>query len=211
MEQKEIREKKQMRIYRFSRVLTSTILSVMFASLVITGCSNNEKKAEETGKVEDTSVEETTLQETTEEETTEEATTVEETTEEKKALGVSDIYKNLIGTGYFSDMYSLDEEDMMDYYGIDASCASEYVFYQGSVSPSADVIALFRCTDDSSAKSVADSLQVVLDSIKESTKDYAPEEYEKASSAKVVNDGKFVSLVVCGNNKEAEAIVDNSK
>ena len=82
---------------------------------------------------------------------------------------------------------------------------------RGSVSPSADVITLFKAKDASAASRIEEALTTVLDSIKDSTNDYAPEEYAKAKEAEVVNKDNFVYLVICSNTKDAQSVVEASR
>jgi hypothetical protein len=193
----------------------STVM--LFSAISFTGCNKSDKKEDNTTVAEnanedtETTVEETTVEETTVDETIAEETTVEETTVQVESLQISDIADKLFTAGYFSDTYSLDEEDLMDYYGIDVNDATEYAFYQGTVSPSADVLALFRAKDNAAASRIETALATVLDSIKDSTKDYAPEEYEKTTKAEVVNDGSFVYLVICNKTEDAKNDIESYK
>ncbi|MCR5837285.1 MAG: DUF4358 domain-containing protein [Lachnospiraceae bacterium] len=196
-------------------VIALGLSTVMLISAIsFTGCNNSDnKESNSTTKVTENTNEdtETTAEETTAEETTAEETTIEETTEPKESLKISDICDKLFAAGYFSDTYSLDEEDLMDYYGVDVNDATEYAFYQGTVSPSADVLALFRAKDNAAASRIETALNTVLDSIKDSTKDYAPEEYDKTTKAEVVNDNNFVYLVICNKTEEAKNDIETYK
>lgn len=144
-------------------------------------------------------------------ETTTEATTKEvKTTKEAKTLPpMRDLYSKIANKAKLSDMYQLDGEDIVDYYGIDVTGSCEdYVFYQSEVSPGIDTVALFNCKDSSSTKSVKKRLENVLESQKQSTKDYAPEEYAKARKASVKVKGNLVYLIICKDINAAEKVIN---
>lgn len=192
----------------------------MGMAVLFTGCKN--KKNEGNGVTEAkeeqpvTTVEETTAAEDNETTENNEVTTKEDSMETTTAVqdknpmpAMEELYNEIVKSAGINGMYQLYEEDLLDYYGIDvASDCKDYVFYQSEISPGIDTVALFVCKDKNSAKNVAEGLQVILDSLKDSTKDYAPEEYDKALKAEVKTEGNFAYLIVCENISAAEEVIN---
>lgn len=188
-------------------------------AVLCSGCGNKEKNEQETTKkvVETTSVKEltppteetTTVSETTENVETTVAKTEEATTVAKSMPSMSKLYDEIVKAAGINGMYQLFEEDMLDYYGIDvATDCNDFVFYQSEISPGIDTVALFQCKNKAGAENVAAGLQVVLDSLRDSTLDYAPEEYDKAVKAEVKTKGNFVYLIICEKLSAAEDIIN---
>lgn len=185
------------------------LTAAMGASLLFTACGQNES---EKNTKETTLAVETTVAETTQEDTTlaDETTEAETTQEKAKMPAMKDLYSEIVAAAEIKDMYELGSDDINDYYGIDApSLCDDYVLYQSEISPGIDTVALFNCKDASAAKKVQKGLNTLLDSLKDSTKDYAPEEYKKAENASVTKNGNFVYLVVCEKSDAANDVIGN--
>ena len=201
---------------RWKTTKTVALAATLGAALMFGGCGGSD--AEETTTVAQTSVqesEEVTTEEVQQSETAEE-TTVEETTEKqtekKKAEKTSmptmeELYKEVASAAGLGDMYQIDSVDLSDSYGIETVQCKDYAVYQGSVAPSADTVALFKCYDSDGADDIAEKLQVLLDDLIATNDGYAPEEYAKASKAQVVKKGTFVYLIVCDNLSAAKKVI----
>lgn len=194
------------RIFKVSKVIMLTVS--MMTVLAFTGCGKNEQKKEAVITAEATTdittVEKTTVAET-ETDTKAEVTTKEVS---KGLPPMSDLYNEIAKKAEIGSMYQVSGEDLLDSYGIDVSGCKDYVFYQADTAPSADTVALFHCKDTASAESVKEGLEVFLDNLLVTNEDYAPEEYAKASKAKVTCKDNFVYLIVCDKLSQAEKVVE---
>ncbi len=150
--------------------------------------------------------------ETVTEEETEAATeeTTEKATEASKYSGMSmkDLAAELIATGGYESLYEYPSDDLMDYYGLDVSLTDDYAFYVAENSPIADTIALFECKSREATDDIAQKLETYLEGISESTKDYAPEEYDKTTKTGVSTFGNFVVLVITGDQNSSQAVLN---
>lgn len=208
---------KKNNVLKISGVAVITVC--MGAAIAFTGCKNSDKEETTTAAVE-TTLAETTVEAAGQTSEAVEATQAAETTEpaEKKtekdtqknnadSLSMEDIYNKIAKEAGLGSMYQIDGTDLMDYYGIDVSTCKDYVFYQSDIAPNADTVALFECSDADIANEIASGLEIVLDELKTTNKEYAPKEYAKASKAKVEIKDKIVSLIVCDKLSKAQDIL----
>lgn len=202
-----IRRKRKNKMRR--RIIFGIAMSACFGAVVaLTGCGS-ESRNDETITAKETVIETATVQETTVYQTEPAVTEAEiETTAKSELPSMKELYNDIAKTAGISDMYQIDGEDLADSYGIDVSNCKDYVFYQANTAPNADTIALFNCNDAKSAKKIAEGLEIVLEDLKTTNKDYAPEEYAKASKSKVVTKNEFVYLIICDKLSEAEDVIN---
>lgn len=202
-----IRRKRKDKVRR--KIIFSVITIICFGAVAaLTGCGS-ESKNDETTTAQETAAETVAALETKVQQT--EAVTTEaekETTVKGELPSMKELYNDIAKTAGISDMYQIDGEDLADSYGIDVSNCKDYVFYQANTAPNADTVALFNCNDAKSAKKIAEGLEIVLEDLKTTNKDYAPEEYAKASKSKVVTKNEFVYLIICDKLSEAEDVIN---
>lgn len=209
--------KKNYGVFTMRKINLLTKASVLCISMcagvavLCAGCSGKDEEETTTAVQQTTEAGETTAEAdiTTENIETTVPETEEATTVAKTMPAMKELYKEIVKRAGIEGMYQLYEEDLLDYYGINvASDCKDYVFYQSEVSPGIDTVALFQCNDKAGTARVAEGLETVLQSMKDSTVDYAPEEYAKAEKAKVKTDGTFVYLIICSDIAGAEDVIN---
>ena len=190
-------------------IMFNTVMIVCFGAVIaFTGCGS-ESKNDENITAQEKITETVTAVETKVQQTEEVTTEAEmETTAKREIPSMKELYSDIAKAAGIGDMYQIDGEDLSDSYGIDVSNCKDYVFYQANTAPNADTVALFNCKDAKSAKEIADGLEIVLEDLKTTNKDYAPEEYAKASKSKVVTKNNFVYLVICDKLSEAKDVIN---
>lgn len=96
------------------------------------------------------------------------------------------------------DMMTLDENDLMNAYGINADDVKQFAGAT-SIDLKADEIVLIEAKDADAAARVKSALDARYDAKVTETIDYQPEEYAVIKDCKVTSDGNFVAMIIAGN------------
>ena len=111
-----------------------------------------------------------------------------------------DAVKNSLAAQYdLSDMMELDENDLMELYGIDQADVKQFVALIAKTSLSSDEIVLIEATGSEAASRVQEKLSNRFQSKLNESKDYLPDEYAKISACSVDAAGCYVSMIVSGD------------
>lgn len=98
--------------------------------------------------------------------------------------------------GNFIEMMDLTSDDMSLLYGIETSEVSQFAGTISKVGTNSDEILLLEVAASADAQAVAEKLESRYQAKANEAKDYLPEEYEKIQSCSILQDGKFVALIV---------------
>ncbi len=107
--------------------------------------------------------------------------------------------------GNFIEMMDLTSDDMSLLYGIETAQVSQFAGTISKVGTNSDEILLLEVAASADAQAVAEKLENRYQAKANEAKDYLPEEYEKIQSCSVLQNGKFVALIV---HSQYEALSD---
>ena len=119
-----------------------------------------------------------------------------------------DLKAVMTSLGMDEGMMELDENDLMDLYGIEASDVKQFAAKIPTESLLADEIVLIEAVDAQAAARIKKKLDSRYQSKLNENKDYLPEEYDKVSKCKVVAGGNFVALIIAANGEDLMKIYE---
>lgn len=116
---------------------------------------------------------------------------------------VQDAMDAMLAAAPIDDPLTLEEGDMLDFFGIGADAMAEFSAVTCSNGISAQEIVLVKAADEEKAAQVETSLQNRLDSRKSEADGYQPKELAILEQCRVRRDGLYVSLII---SPEAEQL-----
>lgn len=106
-----------------------------------------------------------------------------------------------------ADPLLLETEMLLDLYGISADLLSQSASFVTMAGTFPDEVILTEAVDESAAETVASALQRRLDEVLVQSKTYDAENYAAAQDCKVVQSGRFVTLVLSPKQAEMNDII----
>ena len=116
---------------------------------------------------------------------------------------VQDAMDAMLAAAPIDDPLTLEEGDMLDFFGIKAEDMAEFAAVTCSNGTSAQEIVLVKAADEDKAAQVETSLQTRLENRKSEAEGYMPEELAIMEQCEVKRDGLYVSLII---SPEAEQL-----
>jgi hypothetical protein len=105
--------------------------------------------------------------------------------------------------GLEEGMLVLTEDDLLELYGIESADVKQFAARLRLESIQADEIVLIEATDGKAAERVKEMLDNRYQSKLNETRDYLPDEFAKIEKCKVMQNGNFVSMIVCAEAEKA--------
>lgn len=118
------------------------------------------------------------------------------------------VMEEMLAEASIAEPMELTEEDMLNFYGIEASQMKDFAAVTCSMGIEADELVLVEAVDEDSAQAVEALLQQRLENRKSEFRNYSPEEYEVLTQGSVERDGVYVRLIVSPQSEELAAIYD---
>lgn len=126
-------------------------------------------------------------------------------------VSFDDVYNDLTGSIDFgSNMAEMSEIAAENFYFIyDTSIMEDYVIYMDESNATPNEIALFRLAKESDRTTVETIVKNRINDLKIGFEDYNPDEMYKLENAVVKSNGKYVMMVICGDNSKAADIINS--
>lgn len=126
-------------------------------------------------------------------------------------ISFDDVYSDLIlEIDFGSNMANMSEIAAENFYFIyDTDILEDYVIYMDESNSTPNEIALFRLASESDRTTVDTIVKNRINDLKIGFEDYKPDEMYKLENAVVKSKGKYVIMVICGDNEKAAEIVNN--
>ncbi|MCR5094739.1 MAG: DUF4358 domain-containing protein [Lachnospiraceae bacterium] len=123
-------------------------------------------------------------------------------------LSLEEIYQNIAKEVELPPMYFADDDFLMNYYGIDASLLSEYVFASSEDAARVDSVILMKLKDPAEADVISGGLDGLLSQMEVEMDNYLPEAHELVTQAKVRRHGDILELVISAERDRICGIID---
>ena len=131
------------------------------------------------------------------------------TEEAVAALQPSEIYEVIKTTYELPDMYEADADWLMNYYGIDATMLSDYIFAEGD-EVHADRVIILKVADEANIAAVEEKLNAVLGQLSSPEMlSYLPEQADMIKAASVKKQGDVLYLVISPDMAGIETLIKN--
>lgn len=108
------------------------------------------------------------------------------------------------------DMMNLDDEFINNYYGIDVSKLTDYLFTQATISIQVDTVIIAEVKDKNDLKEMQDNIQKILEAKVNEMKNYLADKYEVVKKASVKTKGNVIYLVISEKAAEIEKVIENN-
>lgn len=105
--------------------------------------------------------------------------------------------------GMDEGILELTEDDLLELYGIEAADVKQFAARIRLESIQADEIVLIEAVDGKAAERVKEMLDNRYQSKLNETRDYLPDEFAKIEKCKVMQNGNFVSMIICAEAEKA--------
>lgn len=117
--------------------------------------------------------------------------------------------EEMLAEAPIAEALELTEEDMLNFYGIEASQMEDFAATACSMGIEADELVLVKAVDEDGAQAVEELLQQRLENRRSEFRNYSPEEYEVLTQGSVERNGLYVRLIVSPEAEELAAIYDS--
>lgn len=124
-------------------------------------------------------------------------------------LKATEIYDKIKASYTLPDMYEADDDWLMNYYGIDASMLSDYVFAEAD-EVHADRVIILNVAEESNVSAVEEKLNAVLDQLQSPEMlSYLPDQADVIKAASIKKKGNTLYLVISADADGIEGIIEN--
>ena len=128
---------------------------------------------------------------------------------EKTAKSVQEIYQEIEQTVSLKSPQCMDEDFILNYYGIDTAGLEEYVFSMSEDAAQAETVILMKVNDPEDLETFADCLQTIVDDKKSEMEDYIPEQFAIVEKSRVQTRDSYLWLVISDNADEITDIIES--
>lgn len=118
---------------------------------------------------------------------------------------LEEIYAQMVDKVEMPPMVRMDEEYIVNYYGMDLSAFEEYVFAAAEDALLAENIILVKLKDGQSSETVVTTLEKIIKQKKSELENYLPDQFKIVEKSEVVTKGNYVILIISSKKSELEA------
>lgn len=129
-----------------------------------------------------------------------------ETQPQPADFSVQDAMAALTQKAPIEEPLTLEEADMLDFFGIPAESMADFAAQTCSNGISAQEIVLVKAADEDGAKTVEEKLQARLDNRRAEMEHYLPDQYDILSQCRVRRDGLYVALIIHPEHEALEEV-----
>jgi len=108
------------------------------------------------------------------------------------------------------ELMTVGNDVIKNLYEYDADSIAQYAVYTSSTMSTPEEIAVFVAKDDKSVDYIDQMIQLRVQNLNSTFKDYAPKEMPKIENAKVLKNGRYMALVVCTDPAPAEKVFNKA-
>ncbi len=138
-------------------------------------------------------------------ESTDPADTAQTAEDNKTAMSIEEIYREIGQKVALESPVCMDEEYIVNYYGIDTVLLEEYVFSMSEDAAQAETVIIVKVKEKDDTAGIAECLQTVVEEKKNEMENYIPEQFAIVEKSKAVEKDNYIWLVISEN---ADAITD---
>ena len=138
------------------------------------------------------------------------ASAADDTESAGEIKSVEEIYAEITQAVSLQSPIFVDEDFIMNYYGIDSSGLEEYVFSMSEDATQAECVIVMKARDIDDIDELADALQVVVDEKKNEMENYLPEQFAIVEKSKVETKGCYVWLVISEQSDVISDIIEEN-
>ena len=129
---------------------------------------------------------------------------------DKQSAKSADLKAVLAKFTFDGEMLEMDENDMLDVYGIQAADMKQFAAAVNTSGIDCDEVVLVEAKDVDAASRVKEALDKRYQAKLNETRDYLPDEYTKISACKVEISGRYVSMIVSADAQELDKLYKDS-
>lgn len=133
------------------------------------------------------------------------ADTVQTAEDNKTAMSIEELYQEIGQKVALESPVCLDEEYIVNYYGIDTALLEEYVFSMSEDAAQAETVIIVKVKEKDDTAGIVECLQTVVEEKKNEMENYIPEQFTIVEKSKVVEKENYIWLVISEN---ADAVTD---
>ena len=123
-----------------------------------------------------------------------------------KSVDLNEVYKSVEGN--LPTMLLMDEQSMMNYYGVDASLCNQVILSICGDGLRADELWLVEAKDEASLKTLKAMAESRLTAKEDETIDYTPDQYEVVKEAELYTKGLYLVFIVSPDVDTMKAAID---
>lgn len=125
-------------------------------------------------------------------------------------IDVNAVYESIEGKTT-EQLVVLDDNYILNKYGVDGSALDGYVFAQSNDPQSAEAIIMFKCLDESKRQEIIDSIKLNNEQKVEELNNYnLPDEAKLVEDSTLEDKSGFVYLITSKNKAEIQEIIQDS-
>lgn len=179
------------------------------AALIACGCGKTQEESGASDEVKEAVPDE--AKKTVSDEAKE--TVPNETNDDADAAAVKSIeetYNEIADAVALASPMLMDDDFIMNYYGIDSALLEEYVFSMSEDAAKAETVILMKAKEAGSLEDLKTSLQTVVDEKKNEMENYIPEQFAIVEKSKVQTKGNYIWLVISEQSDDILAIIEKN-
>ena len=104
----------------------------------------------------------------------------------------------------------MDEDFILNYYGIDVSALEEYVFSISEDAAQAESVIIMKVKNTEDLKEFTDCLQTIVEDKKSEMENYIPEQFQIVAQSKVQTKGYYIWLIISDSADDITDIIENA-
>lgn len=128
---------------------------------------------------------------------------------EDAVKSIDEVYQEIEQTVSLKSPQCMDEEFILNYYGIDVTGLEEYVFSMSEDAAQAETVVIMKVKDSGDLEEFTNCLQTVVDDKKSEMEDYIPEQFAIVENSKVQTKDNYIWLIISENADEIADVIEN--
>ncbi len=133
----------------------------------------------------------------------------ESSVSEDTALSIDALYQQIEQSVSLESPQLMDEDFILNYYGIDVTTLEEYVFSMSEDAAQAETIVIMKVKDTDDIDTFTDCLQTIVDDKKSEMQDYIPEQFTIVEKSKVQTKDNYIWLIISENADRIADVIES--
>ena len=130
--------------------------------------------------------------------------------EKDTSKSINDVYQEIAVTVSLKSPQCMDEDFILNYYGIDVSALEEYVFSISEDAAQAETVIIMKVKNTEDLKEFTDCLQTIVEDKKSEMENYIPEQFQIVAQSKVQTKGYYIWLIISDSADDITDIIENA-
>ena len=128
---------------------------------------------------------------------------------EKTVKSIDEIYQEIEQSVSLQSPQRMDEDFILNYYGIDVTTLEEYVFSMSEDAAQAETIVIMKVSNSEDLEEFADCLQTIVDDKKSEMENYIPEQFAIVEKSRVRTKDDYIWLVISDNADKITDVIES--